>query len=297
MRLVVDDWPPAAVAYMKDELMGEGAVFAGMTREELNSQYDQRTLVPDTGPLFDMWRQESEATASRVGAPRRLAYGDREDQFIDFFAARQPAKGVHIHYHGGAWRALESRDVWWLAEPWLAAGFHFAAVNFGLVPRVTIAEQARDAALALKRLPGLVADATPVPGAELVVSGHSSGAHLAAMAALTGLDHDRPLSWEPDHVILASGLYDLEPVQLSSRNAYLQLDRDAALRLSPVQHVRHVDARVCILWSRNELEEFRRQSWSMAAALRERHVELVAVQCDASTHFDTWARIVPDLLR
>lgn len=275
--------------------MSGGFVFAGMTQDELNRQYDQRTLVPDTAPLFELWRSASEAAAKLLGAPEQVSYGDRQEQFADFFPARAPVKGLHIHYHGGAWKSLESRDVWWLAAPWLAAGYHFAAVNFGLVRQLTLLDQVRDAALALRRLPDALAVNTEL-GPDLVVSGHSSGAHLAAMSALTPFDGGRDDSRKPKHVILASGLYDLEPVRLSSRNSYLNLDRDTARELSPIHCLAVRDAQITLLWSRNELREFRRQSWGMASALQEQNAELCAIQSDAPTHFDTWLEIVPSLV-
>ena len=46
----------------------------------------------------------------------------------------------------------------------------------------------------------------------------------------------------PDDVLKGaapfSGMFDLEPVQLSWRNSYLNLTRDEALRLSPIRRIR-----------------------------------------------------------
>ncbi|MGY6535224.1 MAG: alpha/beta hydrolase [Pararhodobacter sp.] len=268
--------------------MTETTVFRGMTRDELDRQYDQRTLVPQMALLFDDWLQRSTAFATRHGMPHRISYGPDRSQGVDLFAVPD-ARGLHVHYHGGAWKALESRHAWWLAEPWLKAGYCFAAVDFRLVPVVRLAEQVRDARLALSGVHELME-----PGLRLVVSGHSSGAHLAAMAVLA------PEAGQPapqcDHLILASGIYDLKPVRLSGRNDYLRLDHADALSLSPELRLDSASGcPVTLIWSRNELAEFQRQSRSMADTLHRAGMPVDGLTSSAANHFKTWDLITPDL--
>lgn len=268
------------------------SIFADMTTEELNRQYDQRTLVKNTAPLFAQWQADSAATSRRLGAPRQFGYGDRKDQFFDLFSPTQEPRGIHVHYHGGAWRALQSRDAWWLADDWVAAGYHFASVNFGLVPDVRLTEQVDHACLALRTIPHLMNRMDIRTGQELIVSGHSSGAHLAAMAALTDYA-GTPLARRPDSVILASGIYDLEPVQLSSRNRYLELNPEEAVRLSPIRRLQARDCTVSVLWSAHELKEFQRQSQDLVRALAASGCTPLAIESDAPDHFQTWPEIGP----
>lgn len=260
-----------------------------MTQAELDSQYDHRTLVPDVGALTAAWIARSEAFALRHGRPARLDYGPSPVQGIDLFAAPDPV-GLHVHYHGGAWRALESRHAWWLAEPWLDAGFSFAAVDFRLVPETTLAGQVSDARAALRQ----ARHAHPA-GASLVVSGHSSGAHLAAMTALVPDDNDAVPPC--DALVLASGLYDLEPVRFSARNDYLALDDVAAAALSPARRfATPVRPEVTILWAAAELDEFRRQSRDMAEILTGGGATVRSAETAAETHFHTWDMILPDVV-
>ena len=263
-------------------------VFRGMTRAELDRQYDQRTLVPQMALLFEDWLQRSDAVVSRHGVPLRIPYGPERSQGIDLFKVPD-ARGLHVHYHGGAWKALQSRHAWWLAEPWLKAGYCFAAVDFRLVPMVRLAEQVRDARLALSAARDLMD-----PGLRLVVSGHSSGAHLAAMAVLApeaGLPAPRC-----DHLILASGIYDLTPVRLSGRNDYLRLDHADALSLSPeVRLAGTAGCPVSLIWSCDELAEFQRQSRSMADTLHRAGMPVDGLASSAANHFKTWDLITPDI--
>jgi len=269
---------------------GTRTVFRDLTREELDRQYDQRTLVPELGPLFAGWKERSAAFAARHGRPERLAYGSGAAEGIDLFEARG-AVGLHVHYHGGAWKALDSGHGWWLAEPWLAAGYSFAAVDFDLVPDVSLATQVAQATDAFRR----ASEACPTDG-KVVVSGHSSGAHLAAMTVLAPRA-DQSVG-RCDTLLLASGVYDLEPVRLSARNDYLHLDQKTAKSLSPVRRLlQAAQSEVQLLWARHELAEFRRQSREMARALREAGIAVTETEADVATHFDTWDLITPGLLQ
>ena len=100
------------------------------------------------------------------------------------FPSASPGGALHVHYHGGAWRALSSQEAWFLAEPWVASGVTFISVNFGLVPQVSLATQVKQARRALAWCHENASDLKADSGS-IIVSGHSSGAHLAAMAALT----------------------------------------------------------------------------------------------------------------
>ena len=275
-------------------MAAEPSVYLGMSQTTLDRQYEQRTLVPDVGSYFSRWRDASAATARSYGQPIRLAYGPRPWQYADVFLPEHKGpEGLHIHYHGGAWKALDSESAWWLAESWLAEGWQFASVNFGLVPDISLNEQVTEARQCLAKLPSwLQGEGFGLPG-RILVSGHSSGAHLAAMAALTG----RARQAAVDTVILASGCYDLAPVQRSARNDYLSLTEEVAFALSPVHHLLPSPPATLLVWSRNELTEFRRQAELLARAMEYRGAPASTFALDVPTHFDTWELITPDLLR
>lgn len=264
------------------------AVYLGMTKAELDCQYDQRTLVPNVAALIDEWSQRSNDLSRRHGKPLRIPYGKQPEQGVDLF--RLPdARGLHVHYHGGAWKALESHHAWWLAEPWLNAGYSFASVDFRLVPAVSLAEQVEDARLALAKAQDLLERDT-----QMIVSGHSSGAHLAAMVVLALEANQGEL--QCDHLILASGIYDLEPVRLSGRNEYLHLNHAEAVLLSPETSLGQTPGcPVTLVWSRNELAEFQRQSRSMADTLQRVGVPVSRTASNVVNHFETWGLITPDL--
>jgi arylformamidase len=111
----------------------------------------------------------------------------------------------------------------------------------------------------------------------LHLSGHSSGAHVAAVVAT-----DPRVGPLLRSVTLLSGLYDLEPALLSARGAYVRLDAAEALALSPIHHVHRIAAPVVLAYGEGESPEFIRQSRDFAARLGIKPILL-----EGTNHFAT----------
>jgi arylformamidase len=110
------------------------------------------------------------------------------------------------------------------------------------------------------------------------LSGHSSGAHLAANVAVTDWESEFSL---PKNVIkgvlCASGIYDLKPIRLSSRSNYVFLDDAAEDELSPQRHVDRLTCPLVVACGELESDEFKRQAREFADDARRElpHVELI----------------------
>ena len=117
---------------------------------------------------------------------RDLDYGPDPMQRLDVYRPEVPPTGaVILLVHGGAWalgdkanRAVAGAKV----AHWLSAGIVVVSINYRLLPRAGVLQQASDVARAVafvqKRAPLWHADP-----ARLVVLGHSTGAHLVALLA------------------------------------------------------------------------------------------------------------------
>jgi len=106
------------------------------------------------------------------------------------------------------------------------------------------------------------------PG-RLYVSGHSSGAHLAAVVLTT--DWVRELELPADIVkggLCSSGMYDLRAVRLSARSGYVTFTDEMEQALSPQRHLDRLTAPVIVSHGTAESPEFQRQARDFAAALR-----------------------------
>lgn len=229
------------------------AVWLHYDQAALDAQYDQRTLVPDAAAYMARWRAWSDAWRETV-PPRVVAYGPGPDEAFDLFPGNDPAAPAHLHLHGGAWRMLSRHDASFVACGLAPGASRIAVADFGLAPVTPLATIAAQVRAAARRL---IADLGPI-----TVSGHSSGAHLASLLLATPDIVPRIVA-----VTLASGPYDLEPVRLSARNAYLGLDKATARALSAASGLASPLPRMLVAWGTEELEEFRRQGAEMAAAL------------------------------
>jgi len=259
------------------------AVYRGYSQAELDAQYDQRTLVPDLARYLARWREETASARRDLPGARGLAYGAGRRQRIDLFGARGPdPRPVLVYLHGGAWRQLSLEESGCLARPFVAAGAIVAAVDFDLVPDVTLDEQVGQSKAAVGWLIANLAELGGDPR-NIVLCGHSSGAHLAAMAATGGV--------RVAGLALVSGCYDLEPVRLSARNDYLRLDPAGAGRNSPIKLLRPGLPPAVIAHGGGELDEFKRQARELAERWRETVGEVALIERAGLNHFDMNADI------
>jgi arylformamidase len=97
--------------------------------------------------------------------------------------------------------------------------------------------------------------------------GHSSGAHLAAVAMVTDW---RTLDLPADVIktgLLCSGIYDLKPVRLSARSRYVRFTDEMEDTLSAQRHIDRLVAPVVLAYGTQETPEFQRQSRDFHSAL------------------------------
>ena len=262
------------------------AVYRGLSQAQLDAQYDQTTLVPEPGRYVARW-EEASAAFRRSRPPVVLRHGPHEREAVDLFLPDGPAPPgghpIHLHVHGGAWRSMGRGAVSHLGGPLLSTGVAHAAPGFPLAPEVSLEVMLASIAAALDA----VVEAAPRLGLDagaLWLSGFSSGAHLAA-----ALLAERPgAGWRG--AVLASGIYDLEPVRLSARNLYLGLDQETARRLSPI-HRPMPDVPLILRWGGGELDEFRRQGRTFAEAMAAAGRAVDAAEIPGANHFDVLDRL------
>jgi acetyl esterase/lipase len=111
---------------------------------------------------------------------------------------------VLVHVPGGGWASLDD-------EPFAAAfghddaraaGWAVATVGYPVGPGVTAADQVAAVAAALEWL--RTSESVTGPGAPVVATAHSAGAHLLALATAEVAPVARP-----DRLVLVAGVYDL----------------------------------------------------------------------------------------
>ena len=243
-------------------------VYRDYDQAELDAQYDQSTLVADASAYHDRKVAESERVRAAIDGTLGVPYGPSPDEWLDIFPARRKDAPVMLFIHGGAWKKGTAREVSFPAESFVERGAAYVAVNYALLPAATLAEQVRQNRAAIAWVWEHARDVGADPG-RIFVAGISSGGHVCGMAVVTDWERDwgRPADTLKGAVLI-SGMFDLEPVQLTWRNSYLRLTPDEALALSPIRMIPGGGIPLVLSYGAEELDEFKRQTREMADAWR-----------------------------
>jgi arylformamidase len=220
--------------------------------------------------------------------PRRLAYGATEVEKLDVYSPKRRNAPILVFIHGGAWRTGRAADYAFPAETFVRSGAHFVALDFAAVQDVEgsllpMADQVKRAvAWCYRNAATFGGD----PG-RLYVCGHSSGAHLAGVVAIT--DWLRDFGLPPDVVkgtVCVSGLYELQPVRLSARASYVKFTDEMVQALSTIRYIERIKAPMVVAYGTLETPEFQRQSREFAEALRAAGRPSLLVTAQGYNHFE-----------
>lgn len=160
----------------------------GSDRSQLRSCLPEKASELSEGCRTELRsRMEGRRGGARAGAkapaPQTLAYGSDSLQALDLWVP-QGAKSAPLvlYVHGGGWKRGSKNAAANGSMPahMLAQGYAFASIDYRLVPRNTVEEQASDVAAALAHILKR-ADALGIDRSRVVLTGHSAGAHLVAL--------------------------------------------------------------------------------------------------------------------
>jgi arylformamidase len=242
-------------------------VFLDYDQAALDRAYDQPSWAPNMQEVLRRRAAASDRVRSRLGAPRRFAYGVTPVEQLDVYATDHPGAPVMIFLHGGAWRGGDARSQAYAAETFVLAGAHWVVPDFATVMDVGLdgmVAQVRGAVAWVARNAGSFGG----DPARLYVGGHSSGSHLAANVLVTDWGKDFGLPADLiEGGLCVSGMYDLKPVRLSARSSYVKFDDRIEHELSPQRHLARLRAPVVVAYGERDSPEFQRQSREFAAAL------------------------------
>jgi arylformamidase len=245
-------------------------VFLDYDQAELDAAYDQAAYEPNIEQMRKRWVSNSARTRARIGEPLRRAYGDAEIEKLDIFRADRERAPIFVFLHGGSWRRGTAATYSAPAEMFIRAGAHYVVPDFVWVQDADgslfpIADQVcRAIAWVYRNAASFGGDPD-----RLYLGGHSSGAHLAAVALTT--DWPNQFGLPADLIkggMCSSGMYDLAPVRLSHRNSYVSFTDAMVAALSPQRQIGRLRVPLLIAYGTYETPEFQRQARDFAAAVR-----------------------------
>jgi arylformamidase len=227
----------------------------------LDHQYNNRARIPEHPLIFERWERASALAREGLSPDIDVAYGKGRSETLDVFAPETPGAPVLVFIHGGWWRALDKRDLSFIAPSFVRAGAMVVIPNYALCPAISIEGIALQMARALA---WTWRNAVHYGGdpQRIVVAGHSAGAHLAAMLMCCdwrSMGRQLPARLV-DRGLAISGVYDLEPLrQTPFLQADLRLTPQAVERLSPAYFPAPGGTLYAVVGG-HESEEFLRQN-------------------------------------
>ncbi|NBW79072.1 MAG: alpha/beta hydrolase [Betaproteobacteria bacterium] len=250
-----------------------------LTREQLDWAYDQRFHAPNMQEVMARLTAAGHQAQAVFKQRQRIAYGTEPIEMLDWYSCQKEGAPVLFFVHGGAWRSGEAKDVafgvQWLTE----AGFDVVIPDFSVVQDVggDLQVLVNQLCAAFER----VLKALHASQSEVHLCGHSSGAHLAACLAVRFASCDNLRS-----LTACSGMYDLEPVSLSSRNLYVKFTQEVIENLSPIRYAHQFRIPVNLLVGSLESPEFMRQAQAFHAQLDQHQAFTRLTVGEGLNHFE-----------
>jgi arylformamidase len=275
--------PPAATAPRAKGPL----VWLDMDQQALDDAYDQLVYAPNRDQVHKRNQFNSDRVRARLGMPKRMAYGSKSIEQLDLFATAKSNAPVHVFIHGGAWRQRTVKDYAFMAEMFVRAGAHWIGLDFDGVEGTNgdllpMADQVRRGiAWVYKNAKSFGGDPN-----RIYVSGQSSGAHLAGNIVTT----DWAAYSVPNDVVkgalLCSGMYELKPVRLSKRSAYVAFTDESEDKLSSQRHLGRLNCPVIVACGTFETPEFQRQAHEFAAAVKAAGKPVTLLVGEGYNHFE-----------
>jgi len=262
-------------------------VWLDMDQQELDDAYDQPKYAPNRDIIVKRRQWMSERVRKLIGAPQRVSYGPTEIETLDIYRTKADNAPVNVFIHGGAWRSNKAADYGLQAEMFVNAGAHYVIIDFTNIDQTAgdlmpMYEQVRRAvAWVVRNARSFGGD----PG-RVYLSAHSSGSHLAGCVLATGLAEEGLAADALKGAMLVSGMYDLKPVRMSKRSAYVTFTDAVEQKLSSQRHLSGITTPLILAHGTCETPEFMRQTRDFHTALKAAGMPAELVVAEGYNHFE-----------
>ena len=264
------------------------AVFHNYDQKALDGEFNNRAKVTNLGHKA-LQSDGSDRAKAQFSTRLDVPYGASSAELVDIYLPdSEGPHPIHIFFHGGYWVSNSKDDFGFVALPLVPRGVIVVVVEYTLIPTVTMAKLIHQCRAAVA---WTWQNARDFGGDRnnITMSGHSAGGQIVAMMMATdwaALDAGLPADMIRGGCGI-SGIYDLEPVQLSYLNNDLGLTPEVARAFSPNLLEPRVHAPLLLPVGGDEGPEYIRQSEEMASAWVVKGFNARAWIMPGHNHFDT----------
>lgn len=280
--------------------MTEPHTYLGMTRADLDFQYNNRARVPNHADIYAGWAPACAKVTTNFACDLDVAYGPHPREKLDVFMPQGDGPfPIRLFFHGGFWMSRDKEDSRFVVRGQVEAGAVVISVEYALIPAVDMTELLRQCRAAVAWAWNNAA-AFKGDRDRLFVSGHSAGGHIAAMLQATdwtewGLPADTVKG-----AAALSGIFDLTPMRICYIDDTLHLSEEDVLRYSPEHLPPQGGGTTLVAVGGAETAEFLRQSQALATAWAGKTAEVELLEVPGANHFtilDHYAGPDSDLCR
>ena len=242
-------------------MSGAEKVYKDYDQDQLDMQYNNRERVINHIDIMDSLAKRGTIYANSITSHKDIAFGEDPDEVLDVYPATNgdPNAPVMIYFHGGFWYSRHKDDFRFIASGFNDAGATVVVVNYGLIPKIDMAELVRQCQASVAWVYKNIADHGGDPN-KLFITGHSAGGHITGMMLTTDWD-----KWGVDGAAIKgalaiSGIYDLEPIRLTFMNPTLAFTEDTVAKFSPIHLSPTITPKFVVTVGGAETDEFIRHS-------------------------------------
>lgn len=272
---------------------GVSTLWRTMDKATIEREYSPSSVIGGNyQPFIDDYQRLSEKARTACDRIETFHYGSGIDHSIDIAMPRlsngaagdRRTSPLIVFIHGGYWQECSKQESFFGADYFTAQGIAYAAIDYTLAPKASLAEIVGECRQAL-HLIFERAETFGIDAKQVYLAGSSAGGHLCAMCCSTAGDTGA-LAQRVAGVILLSGVFELEPLVGTSINEAVGMNVEDARQNSPQLLDANLFPPSIVAWGEQETTEFKRQSLAFAHKLEESSRSVVAFECPGRNHFD-----------
>ena len=197
---------------------------------KLEKSYNPRIAVPYYKEKLQSSLKLAENIKKKINGIIDIKYGKGSLQTLDVYgASNTKKKPIHVFIHGGYWRGLDKKYHSHMAIPFLKNNIIFINLNYDLCPKIKLSSIKIQLIEAIKWIKN---NAEDIGGDynNIVISGHSAGAHLTSQLLGLNLANYGLEKNTIKGAALVSGIYEPEIV------LKLQINKEIGLTLKEAKN-------------------------------------------------------------